>query len=69
MANRFRGVIAAVFLLVIVGFSTNCSAEGLSVNDSSVAKPSNRQTELLRQWEELEFGMFIHYGLSTFTGD
>ncbi|MHC4734919.1 MAG: hypothetical protein ACYTDW_10750, partial [Planctomycetota bacterium] len=34
----------------------------------TVAKPNSKQTDLLRQWQELKFGMFIHYGLSTFTG-
>ncbi len=32
-------------------------------------EPAHKQTDLLRQWQELKFGMFIHYGLSTFTGD
>lgn len=31
--------------------------------------PANERTRLLAQWEELEYGMFIHYGMSTFTGD
>ena len=69
MAMKFRNIIAAVSLSALVGFSTNCSAEGLSMKDSTVAIPSSRQTNLLRRWQELKFGMFIHYGLSTFTGD
>ena len=69
MAMKFRSIIAIVSLSAFVGFSTNCSAGILSTEDSTVAKPNSQQTDLLRQWQELKFGMFIHYGLSTFTGD
>ena len=31
--------------------------------------PASRRTELLAQWEQFRYGMFIHYGMSTFTGD
>ena len=31
--------------------------------------PASRRTKLLAQWEDLKYGMFIHYGMSTFTGD
>ena len=29
-------------------------------------QPATQETELLRAWESLEYGMFIHYGMSTF---
>ncbi|MHC4544937.1 MAG: alpha-L-fucosidase [Planctomycetota bacterium] len=38
-------------------------------NPNKPNSPSDFPTDLLRQWQELKFGMFIHYGLSTFTGD
>lgn len=31
--------------------------------------PASKRTKLLAQWEQLKYGMFIHYGMSTFTGD
>jgi alpha-L-fucosidase len=31
-------------------------------------KPSKERTESIAAWENLKYGMFIHYGLSTFTG-
>ena len=30
--------------------------------------PAQARTDLLAQWESLKFGMFIHFGMSTFTG-
>jgi alpha-L-fucosidase len=30
--------------------------------------PAETKTDLLAEWEGLKFGMFIHYGMSTFTG-
>jgi alpha-L-fucosidase len=30
--------------------------------------PAETRTELLAKWEGLKFGMFIHFGMSTFTG-
>lgn len=30
------------------------------------AEPSGERTKLLAEWESLEYGMFIHYGISTF---
>jgi alpha-L-fucosidase len=30
--------------------------------------PGQARTDLLAQWEGLKFGMFIHFGMSTFTG-
>jgi alpha-L-fucosidase len=30
--------------------------------------PAETRTDLLAEWEGLKFGMFIHYGMSTFTG-
>ncbi len=30
--------------------------------------PAETRTGLLAEWEDLRFGMFIHYGMSTFTG-
>jgi len=31
-------------------------------------EPAARRTELIAEWESLGYGMFIHYGMSTFTG-
>jgi alpha-L-fucosidase len=35
---------------------------------SKPASPAKTRTELLAEWEGLKFGMFIHFGMSTFTG-
>jgi alpha-L-fucosidase len=37
--------------------------------EQSVIAPANKRTKLLAQWEGLKYGMFIHYGMSTFSGD
>ncbi|MGD8451214.1 MAG: alpha-L-fucosidase [Phycisphaerae bacterium] len=48
----------------------------LMVNFAPAAEPpdgapgvATAQTPVLRDWEKLHYGMFIHYGLSTFVGD
>jgi alpha-L-fucosidase len=69
MVTKFRYIIVTVYLSTLVLFNANGATEGLSLENSVGAKPSSRQTDLLRQWQDLKFGMFIHYGLSTFTGD
>jgi alpha-L-fucosidase len=33
------------------------------------ARPATERTNVLAQWESLKYGMFIHYGLATFTED
>lgn len=37
--------------------------------DSAERGAQRLPIEALRQWEALEFGMFIHFGMSTFAGD
>ncbi len=34
----------------------------------SAVEPASAETPLLRRWEALRYGMFIHFGMSTFTG-
>jgi alpha-L-fucosidase len=34
----------------------------------SVAGPASHRTARLAEWENLKYGMFIHFGMSTFTG-
>ena len=43
-----------------------CAALGLSC--STRPSPAIGRTQVLADWESLRFGMFIHYGMSTFTG-
>ena len=53
--------ICPIFLtLVIVLAAAACSAGGRS--------PATARTAVLADWEALRFGMFIHFGMSTFTG-
>jgi len=40
----------------------------LTVSCSTGRSPAVTKTRALADWEELRFGMFIHYGMSTFTG-
>jgi len=69
MNNRHRGLLCIDPITIDENGLVQPSGPSDSTVEVPVAKPSSRQTELLRQWEELKFGMFIHYGLSTFTGD
>ena len=58
---RFKSTI--LILLVLSGWRLPLFAHEGKI------EPAHQQTDLLRQWQELKFGMFIHYGLSTFTSD
>lgn len=50
---------AAALAVVVAAFAVAC------VKPPS---PAETRTDLLAEWEGLKFGMFIHYGMSTFTG-
>ncbi len=39
-----------------------------AVSCAKTYSPASDRTALLADWESLKFGMFIHYGMSTFTG-
>ncbi|MHC4088408.1 MAG: hypothetical protein ACYSU3_24250, partial [Planctomycetota bacterium] len=54
---------AMLFLFALLGWTLPLIAHEGKI------EPAHQQTALLRQWQELKFGMFIHYGLSTFTND
>jgi len=41
---------------------------GLSLACSTGRSPAAERIKVLADWEGLKFGMFIHYGMSTFTG-
>ena len=58
-----RRIQAVALFVIVAAISGNvCAAE------SSIV-PAGKRTRLLAQWEDLKYGMFIHYGMSTFTGD
>lgn len=53
--------------LILVSLSANllCAAEPAKTVPSVATEP----TKVLREWEALKYGMFIHFGLSTFVGE
>jgi alpha-L-fucosidase len=55
--RRVRSISA---MLVFVIAAAACSSGGRS--------PATGRTQVLADWEALRFGMFIHFGMSTFTG-
>jgi alpha-L-fucosidase len=60
-ASRLRSASPIVLALVILAaaFAAACAKP---------PAPAEARTPLLAEWEGLKFGMFIHYGMSTFTG-
>jgi alpha-L-fucosidase len=63
MINRIphrRRARAAAFLLILSLAGWACS--------SSSPSPAIERTQVLADWEDLRFGMFVHFGMSTFTG-
>ena len=49
-----------VWILVLAIAAAACSSGGRS--------PATARNKVLADWEALRFGMFIHFGMSTFTG-
>ncbi|MCC6126073.1 MAG: alpha-L-fucosidase [Pirellulales bacterium] len=41
----------------------------VSLADEPRLEPATERTRVLADWEKLKYGMFIHFGMSTFTGD
>ena len=60
-ASRFPS--AAIRAAAIVVLAAACA-----VACSRAPSPATKRTELLAEWEGYKYGMFIHYGMSTFTG-
>ncbi len=52
--------VSLVLALVLAVLAAACPSGGRS--------PATERTGVLADWEALRFGMFIHYGMSTFTG-
>jgi alpha-L-fucosidase len=60
-ASLPKGLQASIVLGLILAIAvTACSSGGRS--------PATERTRALADWEALRFGMFIHFGMSTFTG-
>ena len=57
--GRVRSVFVA-WLLVLAAAAAACSSGGQT--------PATGRTQVLADWEALRFGMFVHFGMSTFTG-
>lgn len=53
-------------LACALGFAMAGSEESASSREIS---PATDSSPLLKQWEGLKYGMFIHFGMSTFAGD
>jgi alpha-L-fucosidase len=43
----------------------------MKTNDNNINEPGSQRLSIaqLRKWEEMRLGMFIHFGMSTFTGE
>jgi len=39
------------------------------INTANESGAQRLSLEALRQWEAMKYGMFIHYGMSTYTGE
>lgn len=50
---------------LVASIAASCTSAPPAGDDA----PATAPTDALREWEALEYGMFIHYGLSTFVGD
>ena len=57
--RRIRPVIIGLILVLAVAAAAACSSGGRS--------PATGRNAVLADWEALRFGMFIHFGMSTFT--
>ena len=59
--------VAASIRAIALAFLAFLTAAGVSACRQPPA-PAETRTPVLAAWEGLKFGMFIHYGMSTFTG-
>jgi alpha-L-fucosidase len=67
--SRRRVIAAAVSLAGLSSVSRAIGAAGVAVKKSADRPGSQRlSVEQLQKWESLGYGMFIHYGMSTFVG-
>ena len=55
-----------VAVSVIATASVLLTAVTPSLAQLPVAQPATERTAVLAEWESLKYGMFIHFGLSTF---
>jgi alpha-L-fucosidase len=58
--RTFAPTIRVVALAVLMGSGAAACSRAVS--------PANTRTPVLAAWEGLKFGMFVHFGMSTFTG-
>ncbi len=54
--------------LRLLGVLALCLLVAFACRPSSGRQPATERTKILADWEALRFGMFIHFGMSTFTG-
>jgi alpha-L-fucosidase len=60
MPRKLRNPLNIIMLVACAVLMSSACAKPLS--------PAVKRTTVLSDWENLKFGMFIHYGMSTFTG-
>jgi alpha-L-fucosidase len=53
----------------LVALCLLAAAAATSLADEPSPMPAAERTKLIADWEALKYGMFIHFGMSTFTGD
>lgn len=58
--QRHVRTVLALWIIVLTAAAAACS--------SGSPAPATERTKALADWEALRFGMFIHFGMSTFTG-
>lgn len=59
-----RKCVKLIFTLVVVSLCIGV----INTNVISSVEPATERTELIKQWEGLKYGLFIHFGIGTFTG-
>ncbi len=60
--------VASLILGLIGASSIILACVGAAACTSANPSPATSRTQILADWEALKFGMFIHFGMSTFTG-
>jgi alpha-L-fucosidase len=62
MTDRVRRTLTVLALLMLAAAPIVCRGE------DPRPEPATERTKLIADWEALKYGMFIHFGMSTFTG-
>jgi alpha-L-fucosidase len=71
MKKSPNGILSSTFLILLIGLG-ECQSQSAIDQQRKTADPTYHQRlseKKLNEWQNLKYGMFIHFGMSTFLGE